>query len=98
MVGETQVIIAAERKALLAVHDDARPLRALADKAAAAQAPALEFGELVGQALKDQGRITKNRGSCSRFEAPTRLGAPHRPGACPALPSHRRPDPLLAQP
>jgi hypothetical protein len=61
MVGEPQVVVAAERKALLPVHDDARPLRALADKAAAAQAAALEFGELVGEALKDQGRIVPRK-------------------------------------
>jgi len=36
-------------------HDDSRPLRALAEKATAAQAAALEFGELIGETLKDQG-------------------------------------------
>src|SRR6266852_7508519 len=97
MVGEPQVIIAAERKALLPVHDDARPLRALADKAAAAQAAALEFGELFGQALKDQGRITKNRGSCSWFEARKRMGAPHRPGAIVVLARYGGPDLLLVE-
>src|SRR5437879_11541205 len=55
VVGESQVVIAAEREDLPPVHDDSRPLRALADQAAAAQTATLELGELVGEALKDQG-------------------------------------------
>jgi len=54
VVGESQVVVAAECQDLPPVHDDSRPLRALADKAAAAQATALEFGELIGETLKDQ--------------------------------------------
>jgi hypothetical protein len=57
MVGESQVVVAAEREDLLSVHDDARPLRALAHQAAPAQAAALEFGKLLSEALKAQGRI-----------------------------------------
>ena len=56
MIGEPQVVIAAERQALPPVDDDSRPLRALADEAGAAQTAALELGELVDEALKDQGR------------------------------------------
>jgi hypothetical protein len=61
MVGESQVVVAAEREDLLPVHDDARPLRALADQAAAAQAAPLEFGKLVGEALEDQGRPVRRK-------------------------------------
>ncbi len=61
MAGEPQVVVAAEREDLAPVHDDSRPLRALADKAAAAQAATLELGELLGEALKDQGRTVPRK-------------------------------------
>jgi hypothetical protein len=59
MVGEAQVVVAAERQVFAPVHDDAWSLRALADKAAAHQAAAGDFVQLVGESLKDQGRIVR---------------------------------------
>ena len=55
MVREPEVVVAAEREDFLPVHDDSRPLRALADKAAATQTAPLELGKLLGEAVKDQG-------------------------------------------
>ena len=61
MVGEPQVVVAAERKVLPPADDDARPLRPLADEAAAQEAAAPDFCELVGEALKDQGRNMRRK-------------------------------------
>jgi hypothetical protein len=61
MVGEPQVVVAAERQVLPPSDDDARPLRPLADQAAAQQAAAPDFCELVGQAPEDQGRIARSK-------------------------------------
>src|SRR3989440_11761262 len=54
MVREPEVVVAAEREDFLPVHDDSRPLRALANKAAATQTAPLELGKLLGEAVKDQ--------------------------------------------
>jgi hypothetical protein len=59
MVGEPQVVVAAERQVFAPVHHDARSLRAFARDAAAHKAAALDFGELVGKTLKDQERIVR---------------------------------------
>ncbi len=59
MVGEPQVVVAAERQVFAPVHHDARSLRA---DAAAHKAAALDFGELVGESLKDQGEDPAARG------------------------------------
>ena len=61
MVGESEIVVAAECEDLLPVDDDSRPLRALADKAAAAQTAPLELGKLVDEALKDQRRIVPRK-------------------------------------
>src|SRR6266581_2103559 len=54
MVGESEIVVAAECEDLLPVDDDSRPLRALADKAAAAQTAPLELGKLVDEALRSK--------------------------------------------
>src|SRR5258707_8429515 len=43
MVGESEIVVAAECEDLLPVDNDSRPLRALADKATAAQTAPLEL-------------------------------------------------------